>query len=130
MISVIIFASIRVIRGLKFQPIIGEHRRIEASVEDGEIDEGNNPQSEKEQITLQISHLNQAQQRAGSPRPTARAAHAGGVDDPAIKKSGDARKALLCRINQPAVKFVEVKEPSQKYDIKGLTCAVAIERDR
>src|SRR5438046_8191638 len=129
MISVIRFASIRVIRGLKFQPIIGEQRRIEASVEDGEIDEGNDPQSEKEQITLQISHLNQAQQRAGSPCSTARAAHAGGVDDPAIKKSGNAREPFLCRINQPAVKFVEVKEPSQTYEIKALTREVAIEPD-
>ena len=55
--------------------------------ENGEIDDSDNTKAEQKYVRLQISHLDQPQQRAKSPRSTAAAIDCDGINDPSIKES-------------------------------------------
>ena len=64
-------------------------------MENGEIDERDDAQAKQEQVSLQISHLHQSQERSDSPRATAGPAYRAGIDDPSINERGDAREKFL-----------------------------------
>src|SRR5207302_11241011 len=60
---------------------------------------------------------------------TARSADSAGVYDPAIEERGDPSEKFLSLVDQPLVKFVDVKKPPDKIDMERLALAVAIKPD-
>ena len=70
--------------------------RVKVSeAENGEIDERDDSQAKQEQVSLQISYLNQTQERADSQRTTAGPAYRPRIDDPSINERADAREKFL-----------------------------------
>jgi len=62
-----------------------------------------------------------------TPGSSAHATDGAGVDNPAIDKCGQARKRPLCRIDQPAVKFIYIKATEKDRRIKWFAFAIAVE---
>ena len=74
---------------------IGQKMMNRIIAENGEIDEPDDSQAKQEQVSLQISHLDQSQERSETPRATAGPAHRAGIDNPAINEGADAREKFL-----------------------------------
>jgi hypothetical protein len=80
-----------------------------SGAENGEVDDGDDTQSEQKCVSLQIPDLNQSQQRPNSPGSAATSIDYGSINDPSIKETCDAREQFLCPVDQPGVKLVEIK---------------------
>src|ERR1700719_3175038 len=94
--------------------------------EKGEIDERHDSQPEQERVGLKIPDLNQTQKRADSESAAACSADNPTINNPAIEESGHARQEFLRSVDQPFVKFVEVKAPLDKIDMQRISLAVSI----
>src|SRR5205085_11010765 len=99
----------------------------EASSENGEINDGHDSQPEQKCVSLKVADLKQTQKRADAERAAACSPDNPGINDPAVEESSDARQKFLSSVDQPIVKFVEVKTAPDKIDMQWVALTVAIE---
>src|SRR5207237_9520251 len=69
-------------------------------------------------------------ERADTPRSAAHTAHYAGIDDPAIEEGRDGGEKFLRPMDQPAIKLVDIKKPSQKIDLDRLARPVSVKCNR
>src|SRR5438046_7703544 len=94
-----------------------------------EVNERHDPQSKQKCVGLKIADLKQPQKRANSEGAAAYSADRSGINDPAIEERSDARQKSLSSVDQPLVKFVEVKAAPDKIDMQRIALAVAIKQN-
>jgi hypothetical protein len=97
--------------------------------EESEVNERHDPQSKQKCVGLKIADLKQPQKRANSEGAAAYSADRSGINDPAIEERGDLRQKPLSPVDQPLVKFVEVKAAPDKIDMERIALAIAIEQN-
>src|SRR5262249_50224261 len=84
---------------------------------------------EQKYVSLQITYLDQPQQRADSPGSATAAIDSASIDNPSIKKRANTSKQFLCPDNQPGIKLIETKLVAQKSDVDRFARPVAIKCD-
>src|SRR5437868_4332470 len=93
-------------RGSVPRRVMVEERSGEASAKKCKVNERHHSQTEQERVGLQVSDLKQPQHCSYAPGSAADAAHAAGIDDPAVKETGDSGEELLGRVNQPLIELI------------------------
>src|SRR6266516_7544721 len=71
-----------------------------SEAENGEVDDSDDPKTKQEDVSLQISHLNQPQESADAPDSATASANGASVDDPSINEGGDVYEEFLSPENQ------------------------------
>src|SRR4029453_1689809 len=101
-------------------------REREALAKNDEVNEGDDSRSKKKCVSLKITDLEQSQERSETKCGAAGSADRAAVNDRAIKKSSNAGEEFLSVLDQPGVKFVEVKKAAEKIDMQRFAFAIAV----
>ena len=83
-------------------------------MENREVDESDDAEPEEKTVSLQVSDLQEPQQKAAAPDAAAQPADDCAIQDPAVDERANRREQALRCSDEQGVKLIEVKPLSEK----------------